>query len=1331
MDAATRRIVGIALGLGLAMGVHPAVGQVSAPALSSIEQRLSVLTSGGTPLSVRVTDERIVSDGIDADVEIRNEFELWYVLRRTDTAPTSDLRFPDGILVGPNARIPLDDLHLAEGATFAYEAAVWPDDPADRAAIVLGYALDLTSRLAFSEPFPPELFWDLATLGTLPPVGLLGTLAFDLKASLRTALGEHGFRDGALAPLGELVIGFGECFADLAGCDAGSLAGTFIDAVRSCKEACRELLFDLLGAALKQLGISTAVTKALSVASLPAVTVAAELGPLLLHTLCPHQVFFQCDITNPGGRFRGPFGATVGPIPDAPTLIAIGDSISAGHGVDDDLTSCRRAAEAWPNKLARSLHRRTPTLISHHVACSGAVAGEAHDDEPLKALDAQVSEVLRLMPEGQPTLVTATIGINDMGWTSWTRILKWTLKTPGNFQKEMDAKRDEIANNIVESMSPIFESSDTAELLLATVYDPLQEYPFGVKPNCVLERCPARFAKISGAVSEAAYAAATTLEERFGDRVHVADVRSKSEHLVSWNGPRRLCGPDSPDADLASIQHRILDCFHPSERGHRQIADWARNALPLDLLPVPAGTGDPGLAIVIDVSGSMDDYLGASKKLDQAKVAAHDILDTIVAARAGASGSTSTALITFSSAAEATVPLGDNLDTIGTAVDALSSGGGTNIGDAMTAGFDELIDARERTMVLLSDGARNEGPERDEILGRIVDDARQLGIKVFTVGFGEATDEYDGDLLREIATRTGGSFGSAETLAELRGRFVTAAAQTDGDVIATLQGSLDDGELADAGRIRVPVDQDAFRVSLVWDDLAPVTTDVIEPTPSPFPSTSPTATALPTEPGVGDVGADLDIVLVDPSGRSVDATYPGGQVVDSVPESVVVTDPVPGMWSLKVHAEHATTLQRFFAVASVVAAVLADEAAVGSGAGRDVLPLIVLGVGLAAALWLLRPRRCAGCKRPGWRRTCPRCGTRTTRHRVPILVAAVILVAGVAWVASRILGDDATIAAPATEGAGLPVPLEEPSERWANGTTSAVVAHDDGWLLVGDDEIKAVDRVDGSERWATSFATSISAATPGTDLVAVGFIDGSLVALDGSTGGTRWTAQLDGTVLAPLVEDGRIVAATASGTIAMLSPDSGEELWRISAGPLPGPPAIVGDALVAVSPQDGIQAFDPSTGELRWRADANAPATLVSADHDDVVVIAGSSVLALDPASGVGRWQTDLSEPIDAPASIDGDIVTVVGREGTLAAIDRATGELRWRIGLEGRFRTAPTIGAEAIAVTSSGGVVWGVDRQLGRIAWRLPSAGPAAGPAIAHGSGSLLVPGIRTRSFS
>ncbi len=125
-----------------------------------------------------------------------------------------------------------------------------------------------------------------------------------------------------------------------------------------------------------------------------------------------------------------------------------------------------------------------------------------------------------------------------------------------------------------------------------------------------------------------------------------------------------------------------------------------------------------GVAIVIDVSGSMDYQWSDGVKIDSAKAAALDLLNLIKIEDDQSEITYQATLIEFSGEARVIQPLTSNFSLLKDKVNELSVDGGTNIGDSLEKAYEQIdLSIFDRSyIVLLSDGVTNNGRTPAEIL---------------------------------------------------------------------------------------------------------------------------------------------------------------------------------------------------------------------------------------------------------------------------------------------------------------------------------------------------------------------------------------------------------------------------------------------------------------------------------------------------------------------------------------------------------------------------------------------------------------------------------------
>jgi Ca-activated chloride channel homolog len=179
--------------------------------------------------------------------------------------------------------------------------------------------------------------------------------------------------------------------------------------------------------------------------------------------------------------------------------------------------------------------------------------------------------------------------------------------------------------------------------------------------------------------------------------------------------------------------------------------------------------------LVIDVSGSMDATDVLPTRLDAARSAAKTLINQLPP-------NAEVGLVSFNTKATLLTPLTTNRDSVTSALDSLRAGGGTAIGEGITAALDELARSVATTpeasrppaiIVLLTDGSSNAGIDPQTAAAN----ARAASVAVQTVGIGQRdkptfihgqqVDAVDEAVLQGIATTTGGKYHYAEAAGQL------------------------------------------------------------------------------------------------------------------------------------------------------------------------------------------------------------------------------------------------------------------------------------------------------------------------------------------------------------------------------------------------------------------------------------------------------------------------------------------------------------------------------------------------------------------------------------
>lgn len=173
------------------------------------------------------------------------------------------------------------------------------------------------------------------------------------------------------------------------------------------------------------------------------------------------------------------------------------------------------------------------------------------------------------------------------------------------------------------------------------------------------------------------------------------------------------------------------------------------------------------VALVLDVSGSMNARAGGVSRLDALKAAVAGFLAEVQAS----SPNTLVSLTSYSSRATKLVNLTDNFAQIQNTVNRFRARGATAIGSGLTVGSDSLVnDPRnrtfaEKTIIVMTDGNHNTGTNPT----RSVVTAVNRGQQVHTITFSRGSNQR---LMARVAEATdGGIHIHADSAADLQEAF--------------------------------------------------------------------------------------------------------------------------------------------------------------------------------------------------------------------------------------------------------------------------------------------------------------------------------------------------------------------------------------------------------------------------------------------------------------------------------------------------------------------------------------------------------------------------------
>ena len=134
------------------------------------------------------------------------------------------------------------------------------------------------------------------------------------------------------------------------------------------------------------------------------------------------------------------------------SYVALGDSVSAGVGLQNysDSSACDRTNQSYPNIISSALH-----FALSNQSCSGATltAGILGKQDVNNLLVA--SQIDQLYHKPRPSLISLTIGANDIGWTDF--ITKCYVSVCGSSDDSafVDNKISTMTSNLQIALSDI------------------------------------------------------------------------------------------------------------------------------------------------------------------------------------------------------------------------------------------------------------------------------------------------------------------------------------------------------------------------------------------------------------------------------------------------------------------------------------------------------------------------------------------------------------------------------------------------------------------------------------------------------------------------------------------------------------------------------------------------------------------------------------------------------------------------------------------------------------------------------------------------------------
>lgn len=383
----------------------------------------------------------------------------------------------------------------------------------------------------------------------------------------------------------------------------------------------------------------------------------------------------------------------------------------------------------------------------------------------------------------------------------------------------------------------------------------------------------------------------TKEQTRLFDASDPHDKRGLKTYARLWHNVQCMLTPTSTLRHLSSVTcemaRHMRDAGELSEAQYDGVvAAFTQEGLaPLIKRPRSAAEGETGsaTALVFDVSGSMsgqaeqanqnkeaDQSTGRATKLDVAKQAGNELVSRVEKMDGRYQKQFLLGIASFAQKAKNLALPTSDLRIIRSAIERLEAGGGTNIKDGIEKGIDQVKSYDgHRAILLLSDGEDTAGNSDSEILATAAE-AKQNEIVIYTIGLGADDSDLDGELLQDIAEETGGTYLRADPndVISLIAGFLHAQADTTGDILSEQKGTLSKGQTSDAEHFEITDKAGDLDALLYWP------------------------------------GSQMQTILVDPTGRTVTEGYHGAELdTQTIPSEITIKDPLPGIWSVQVHAE--------------------------------------------------------------------------------------------------------------------------------------------------------------------------------------------------------------------------------------------------------------------------------------------------------------------------------------------------------------------------------------------------------------------------------------------
>lgn len=451
-------------------------------------------------------------------------------------------------------------------------------------------------------------------------------------------------------------------------------------------------------------------------------------------------------------------------------MVSLGDSYSSGEGIEpfygqNDSTASKvrnqdwlahRSEKSWSGRLTldgvKGTMSENRNTNWYFVASSGAKTEHLKDEKQRKDYDIddycnydyidKQLDVFNTLGDKKAEYVTISIGGNDADFSGVIETSAKNFFNPGSLNDKLSAIWNEfyygvdgkksIRDRLRQAYYDIQDAAGVQAKIIVAGYPKLLDpdgsgFLFDKKDATLINDSVTRFndeieAIVKSCKTDGMKICFVSVEEKF--ETHGAYAKEPYINKVYLS--RR-------DQDLKDGNSAYS--MHPNDKGAAAYAECVQAKI--DSIekdggksewPLMARSDERDVVLVLDVSGSM-----AGTPLEETRKASEKFIKTVLKEDA------SIGVVIYDNESMCIADFCMNEGYLTNAVQNINSGGSTNIEAGLSMAEQMLLEgnAEKKIIVLMSDGAPNEGKVGDELIG-YADTIKEKGIYLYTLGFFES-----------------------------------------------------------------------------------------------------------------------------------------------------------------------------------------------------------------------------------------------------------------------------------------------------------------------------------------------------------------------------------------------------------------------------------------------------------------------------------------------------------------------------------------------------------------------------------------------------------------